>query len=95
MAEKAAREKALIDAFRPAIEKHEFMVYYQPKVDLKTRKLCGAEALVRWSKDGKLISPGEFVPVFEKHGRITELDYYVFRQGCADIKQWMEKGLLL
>ena len=93
MAEKAAREKALIDAFHPAIEKHEFMVYYQPKVNLKTRKLCGAEALVRWSKDGKLISPSEFVPVFEKHGRITELDYYVFRQVCTDIKQWLEKGL--
>ncbi|MBR1863820.1 MAG: EAL domain-containing protein [Ruminococcus sp.] len=93
MAEKAAREKALLDAFRSGIEKRGFIVYYQPKVDLKTRRLCGAEALVRWEKDGRLISPGEFIPVFEKHGRITELDMYVFRQVCADIVRWTEMGI--
>lgn len=78
-----------------AIDNKEFVVYYQPKVDISRKgeyKLNGAEALVRWKKDGQMISPGDFVPVLEKSGLITLIDYYVFEQVCVDIKDWIERG---
>ena len=54
-------------AFESALKNHEFIVFYQPKVDIDTEKVVGAEALVRWYKDGtSLISPGEFIPVLKE-----------------------------
>lgn len=76
-----------------ALKKKEFVPYYQPKVDASTGRLCGAEGLVRWNKNGKIISPGAFVPLLEKSGEITELDYLMFELVCADIKYWLDNGL--
>ena len=78
-----------------AIDNKEFVVYYQPKVDISRKgeyKLNGAEALVRWKKDGQMISPGDFVPVLERSGLITLIDYYVFEKVCIDINDWIERG---
>lgn len=62
-----------------ALRRGDFIVYYQPKYELATDKIIGAEALVRWNhKDQGLISPGVFVPLFEKNGFIIELDFYVY-----------------
>lgn len=79
-----------------AIEKREFVVYYQPKVDISEAgayKLKGAEALVRWVKDNEMISPGEFIPVLEKSGLIALIDYYVLEQVCVDINNWLARGI--
>lgn len=79
--------------FRNAIEKEEFVIWYQPKFNPYTDKVVGAEALVRWKRDdGTVISPGEFLPVFEKDGLVGQLDEYVFRKVCAHQKKWKDRG---
>ncbi len=91
--QKRIRNQMIENAFETAIGKEEFMAYYQPKVDIDTEKVVGAEALVRWKKDGtSLISPGEFIPVYEKDGLIVKLDEYVFRQVCRLQKRMMNQG---
>jgi len=68
--------------FPMAINKREFVVWYQPKYDPYQMKVVGAEALVRWCREGKNISPGEFLPVFEEDGLILKLDEFVFESVC-------------
>ncbi|MCR5330802.1 MAG: EAL domain-containing protein [Lachnospiraceae bacterium] len=80
-------------AFSDAIKSREFVVYYQPKVDLRTMKLHGAEALVRWKHAGEFISPGRFIPLFEKNGYVVHVDFYVLDQVCRDLRTWLNAGL--
>lgn len=80
------RQKEILANFKYAINNNEFIIYYQPKVRVSDKKICGAEALVRWKKDGKIISPGEFITIFEKDGSIRELDFYVLETVCKFIK---------
>ncbi len=76
-----------------ALDNDEFKVFYQPKVSIKTRKIMGAEALVRWIRPGgETISPGKFVPIFESNGFIADMDFAIYRHVIADIKRWMRKG---
>ena len=84
--------KKLEDSFENAITMHEFEVWYQPKYDTMNGTIVGAEALVRWRKDGELIPPYKFIPLFEKNGMIAELDEYVFRHVCEKQKQWQAEG---
>lgn len=79
-------ERKLTDYFSEAIEKKEFEVWYQPKYSVSTGKIVGAEALVRWRRDGELISPGKFIPLFESNGMISRLDEYMFREVCRHQK---------
>lgn len=80
--------------FEEAVRKGEFQVWYQPKYNLTTGKICGGEALVRWKDcEGKMISPGRFIPVFESTGQIVELDEEVLRLVCRDISQAKEKEI--
>lgn len=74
--------------FAQAIENHEFIAYYQPKVNLLTQNIIGMEALVRWETDGKVISPGQFINILETSRSIMDLDSYMLRQVCRDIKRW-------
>ena len=74
-----------------ALENQEFEVHYQPKIELVSQKLVGAEALVRWKRDNKIISPNEFIPLFEKNQFIIKLDTYIFSKVCEDIKEWKKK----
>lgn len=77
------RERDMETNFEDAIQNQEFVVWYQPKYDVKTERLVGAEALVRWKKaDDSVVSPGEFIPLFERDGLIVRLDEYVFRKVC-------------
>ena len=78
--------------FNKAIENEEFVIWYQPKYDTYTEKIVGAEALVRWQTEKGIISPGEFLPVFEADGLIEQLDKYVFRHVCAQQKKWQDAG---
>ncbi len=76
-----------------AFHNNEFVVYMQPKVDLKQHKIIGAEALIRWIKpDGEVIFPSEFIPVFEKNKSITLLDYFVYDEVCKYIDERMKRG---
>lgn len=72
----------------------EFVPYYQPKVNSRTGMLCGAEALVRWVKNGQLIPPGKFIPVMETKDMMCDMDFYMLRHVCADISKWIEEGLV-
>lgn len=79
MGDKLDKENELETMMRKSLENKEFLVYYQPKYNLNTNKIIGAEALVRWQHPTKgLISPGDFVPLFEKNGFIVDVDFYVY-----------------
>ena len=84
---KIIREQNIINEMEHALETGEFVVYFQPKYELDHCRPSGAEALVRWKKaDGTIVSPGDFIPVFESNGFIIRLDYYVWDQVCRYIK---------
>ncbi|MBP5331436.1 MAG: EAL domain-containing protein [Lachnospiraceae bacterium] len=83
----------LTKAFSDAIKSREFVVFYQPKVDLRSMKLHGAEALVRWNHAGEFIAPGRFIPLFEKNGYVVHVDFYVLDQVCRDLRSWLNAGL--
>lgn len=76
-----------------AVKNEEFQVYYQPKYDPKTNKLAGAEALIRWnSPKYGFVSPGKFIPIFEKNGFITEIDHYMITHVARDQRRWLDQG---
>ena len=88
------REAMLVDDFDKAISEGQFVVYYQPKFNIKgeKEKLASAEALVRWKHPTLgLISPGEFIPLFEENGLISKLDRYVWNEVARQIGEWFEK----
>ena len=78
--------------FPEAIEKEEFLVYYQPKIDIVTGKLSGAEALCRWRHDGQIINPVDFIPILEMGNEICKVDFYMLDHVCRDIRKWLDEG---
>ena len=88
------REHEIINRMEYALKHQEFKVYLQPKLWLKDQSLAGAEALVRWQReDGTVIAPGEFLPLFEKNGFISQMDLSIFRQVCRKLREWLDKGV--
>ncbi len=93
MRQKLLEEQFITSHMHAALEERQFKVYYQPKYDLKSELVAGAEALVRWIHPQKgFLSPGAFIPVFERNGFIMQLDQYVWETACRDIRSWMDKG---
>lgn len=81
-------------AVRQAITDKEFLAYYQPKVDILSGKLVGAEALVRWrTKDGKFIFPNEFIPMCEKTGLISDIDMIVYEKVLCFLRRNLKQGV--
>ncbi len=79
-----------------SLKKKEFIPFFQPKIDLKSQKLVGAEALIRWKHPKKgLVPPSEFIPIFHQNGFISKLDLYVFESVCTTLKKWKKAGLSL
>ena len=79
---------------RKALENREFVVYYQPKIDSVSRKIIGAEALIRWQKpDGTLLYPNSFIPIFERTGTIVDLDFYVYDSVCCYLRKRLDANL--
>lgn len=77
-----------------ALERQEFVLHYQPKVDLRSGRVVGAEALLRWiSPTRGMISPLQFIPMAEKSGLIVPLGAWVIERVCAQIRQWRDAGL--
>lgn len=89
MKEKTVQNKMLEDQMEVAYRRLEYEIYYQPKYDAKTKRLCGAEALIRWRKaSGELIEPGAFIHLAEKKGILEKLDYYVLEEVCRQLREW-------
>lgn len=87
-------EKSIENRMLKSLENEEFLVYFQPKVDLQTGLATQAEALVRWQTDeGLIIPPDKFIPIFEKKYLISSLDQYVFKKVCAFIRRRLDAGL--
>lgn len=84
--------KTIALTFDEEIKNENFKVFYQPKVDIRTGKIVGAEALARWIKDGKVIPPSFFIPTLEKDGDILKLDLYVLEHACHDISHYRKLG---
>ncbi|NCB91534.1 MAG: EAL domain-containing response regulator [Clostridia bacterium] len=86
-------EQFISSSMASALEEHQFQIYYQPKYDLNTEAIAGAEALVRWIHPQRgFLSPGAFIPIFERNGFITQLDFYVWETVCKDVKKWIDSG---
>ncbi len=89
------RRKKVLSVWRmfpEALEKREFKAYYQPKVDVDSGEIVGAEALCRWIRDGAVIPPVEFIPLLEKNTDICTLDFHMLDIVCKDIRRWMDDG---
>lgn len=93
MADNLNHELEIISSIDKAIEKKEFMAYYQPKILSEDRNIIGAEALVRWKKDGKFIFPDQFIPAIERSRQIIEVDYYVYNEVFSFIRKRIDAGL--
>lgn len=87
------REKEMTDRAEGALKNGEFVVYLQPKVELRSGKVAGAEALVRWKDPERgIVPPGEFIPVFEKSGFVAHIDLFVFEEICKLLLRWQNEG---
>ena len=87
------REKQISDNLPTALENGQFVMYLQPKLSLRTNRVAGAEALVRWQNPSHgLIPPGQFIPIAEKSGFVTQIDLFVFEEVCRFLARRLEKG---
>jgi len=94
MLEQALSCKTVLDEFDAALKAGEFQIYLQPQIEVNTGKIYGAEALVRRIKaDGSLVSPGDFIPIYEKSGLISRLDLYIWEQAAKQISDWKKQGV--
>lgn len=75
-----------------ALKNGEFHVFYQPKVNILTGEIAGAEALCRWFSNGQIIPPIEFIPVLEETSDICKLDFHILDQVCGHIRKWLDEG---
>lgn len=93
MLRESAHDHEISNDFARAIKHKEFVVYYQPKVDLSSNKLISVEALSRWVQNGIVVPPMEYIPVLERDGSIGELDFYMLNNVCSHINEWLERGI--
>jgi len=95
MSERVAGHLALENKLRHALENNEFVLHYQPKVAVETRRIVGVEALMRWqSPDLGLVPPIRFIPILEETGMILDVGAWALRRAVLDHQQWLEQGLI-
>ncbi len=93
MRQRIVDEQAIVNDMNDALERREFILYMQPKYELTTEKVIGAEALVRWVHPVRgFVSPAEFIPVFEQNGFIFKLDRYVWEEACRFLRKALDAG---
>ena len=85
--------KKLESEIRYGLQHGEFIPFYQPKVDIRTENMCGAEALSRWNHDGTIVFPGTYISIMETDGMICELDFCILTAVCRDISEWLKDGI--
>ena len=90
-----ARERhAVEDGLRQALEQNEFVLHYQPKLNLETGAITGAEALIRWQRPGHgFVSPAQFIPIAEESGLIVPVSQWVLREACRQARAWQDAKL--
>jgi diguanylate cyclase (GGDEF)-like protein len=94
MTEKVAERLTLENQMRLALDRSEFVLHYQPKVDLESRRIEGVEALIRWQSPGLgLVPPMDFIPLLEETGMILEAGAWAMRRAALDHRGWVERGL--
>jgi len=94
LSERSTGRLTFENQLRQALEKDEFVLYYQPKVDLENRRIVGAEALIRWqSPELGLVPPMKFIPLMEETGMILEVGSWALRRAAADHRKWVEQRL--
>ena len=87
------RELVISQSIESALENGEISVWLQPQFNFVTNKIIGAEALCRWTHNSLgWISPGEFIPILERTGQISQLDYYIWEQACKLMRKWLDQG---
>lgn len=92
MKEKLEKDHLLVECMEHALANSEFKMYLQPKHDANTSDLAGAEALVRWiHPEFGLIPPNDFIPLFEKNGFVSKVDYYIWTEACALLAKWIDE----
>ncbi len=93
LVEAISHSRNIISMFQPAIQKREFIPFFQAKVDMRNGELIGFESLCRWKHEGHFIFPDQFIPVLDKNSLIPELDITIFKATCSAIRQWKNMGL--
>jgi diguanylate cyclase (GGDEF)-like protein/PAS domain S-box-containing protein len=93
MNERAIERRFLESGLRHALDRQEFVLYYQPQLDLHTEELVGAEVLIRWRRPKRgLLLPSEFISVAERSGYIIPIGLWVLREACRQAKSWLDAG---
>jgi diguanylate cyclase (GGDEF)-like protein/PAS domain S-box-containing protein len=88
------RRMTLESALRRAVMQKDFVLHYQPQINLETGEVIAVEALVRWkTEDSGTVMPGDFIPLAEETGLINEIGEWVLREGCRQAKEWQDQGL--
>ena len=94
MSGNGGNERVLMPQILDGLRKNEFTFFLQPRYELNTRKVIGAEALVRWNHPVLgVVSPAVFIPVLESNGYITKLDQYIWEEVCKTIRVWIDEGV--
>ncbi|HLE67751.1 MAG TPA: EAL domain-containing protein [Burkholderiales bacterium] len=94
MSERVAEKLALENKLRYALEREEFVLHYQSKVDLDTRRMTGVEALIRWrSPDLGLVPPAKFIPLMEETGLILDVGNWAMQRAALDHRAWLQQGV--
>jgi diguanylate cyclase (GGDEF)-like protein/PAS domain S-box-containing protein len=91
---KAVERQSMESELRRALKEDEFLLHYQPKVNLETGEITGVEALIRWNQPGQgLVAPAQFVPIAEDCGLIVPIGRWVMREACTQARAWQDAGL--